>query len=156
MFKDLRTGSPVYILDRKEITVTQGTLINAPLSHFDPKFGTNKMVVDLEIEAAGTKTSFVVEDSQSAAYFADKTIACSKEAIVRELETIKSTSESALKMMPYHQQAIPKCEALMRQYSAEYRERTETQERITNLEGKLDTLTSTIKSFMQSVNIPQN
>lgn len=152
MFKDLRNGSPVYILDRKEITVTQGTLTNTPMSRFDTRIGTQKMVVDLDVEISGSKTSYVVEDSVSASYFGDKVITCDKQSIYSELEAIKANSEAAVKMHTYHQQAIPKCEALMREYSDQYRERTETQQRMDSMESQLKEISATLKSLTQSLN----
>ena len=155
MFKDLRNGSPIFILDRKEITVTQGTIVNNPVSRFDSHFGIQKMVVDIEVEISGSKQSYVVEDSLSSSYFGDKMITCSKESIVAELDSICSTSQAALKMVPYHQEAIPKCEALKREYSTEYRERTEANERMTKLENKLDDITKSLQRLFESNQKPQ-
>lgn len=148
LFRDVKQGYPVYMFNRKDVDVKVGKVTNSPLPHFDPKTGTAKMVVDLNIEIDGNVMSYVFDDTCEVGYYNDMVISMNKDSILREIERVKSQSEEALKMVDYHKEAVAKCNQLMKDYSPEFRERTEATERMNALEGKVDKLTDTLAKLI--------
>lgn len=92
----------------------------------------NKMVVDVRIEDG---TTYTIPDTCEIAYVGTKVIATDKRLLVNEVESIKTTSEKALAEVDKHKETIEKCDALMLELSPIAKERKETDERLTKLEG---------------------
>lgn len=138
----------MYLFDRKNIEVKVGSVTNSPLPHFDPKGGMGKMVVDLDIEIDGKTSSYILDDTGEVGYHGDIVISGEKDYIFREITRLKNQSEEALKMVPYHEEAKRKCEALMKEFSSEYKERSESTERMNALEQKFDRLSESLASVI--------
>lgn len=148
LFRDVKQGYPVYIFDRKDVSVKVGKVTNSPLPHFDVKMGTNQMVVDLNVETDGHTVSYVFADTGEVGYANELVISVNKEAILREIENVENQAEEALKMTDYYKDAVKKCKELLKVYSQEYKERTEAAERMTALENKVDKLVESFSSLV--------
>lgn len=140
----------MYLFDRKDVEVHVGKITNAPMPHFDTMAG-NKMVVDLNVEVDGTSSMFVLEEGSEVGYSGTKVIAIGKDAILREIERVKNQSEEALKMVDYHKEAVERCTQLMKEYSPEYKERTESNERMVALENKVGELTEALSVMLKKL-----
>lgn len=151
-FRDVKAGYPAYIFDRKAVEVKTGKVRNAPMPHYEDRFpGSGKMVVDLDVEVGGEVMPFVMEESSEVGYVGDLVVTVTKDAVVREVERVKNQSEDALKMVDYHKEAVAKCAGLLKELSPEYRERTESAERMENLEGKVDRLARTLEAMLEKM-----
>lgn len=151
-FKDTKQGCPIYILDRKAVTVTTGKVTNAPLPHFDPKCpSASKMVVDLNVEADGNTTTYVLDDTAEIGYVSNLVITANRECVTRELESLRTQSEEALKMTAYHRDALAKCETLLAEYSPEYKQRSQYTERLDGIEHRLDLLGQSITKIIEKI-----
>lgn len=148
LFRDVKQGYPVYIFNRKDVSVKVGKVVNTPVPNFDVKMGSSKMVVDLSVDVDGKITSYVFEDTSEVGYFNDYVISVNRDAVLREIERVKNQSEEALKMVDYHKGAVIKCNDLMKEYSPEFREKTEASERMNALEGKVDKLTEALSKLI--------
>lgn len=153
MFKDAKQGYSIYMLNRKDISVSCGKITNMPIPHFDNRIGAAKMVVDLNVECNGKTTNYVVDDTAEICFAGDIVITMNRECILREIESIKATSESAIKMMDYHKDALVKCDALLKEYSPEYKERSEYSERIIDIESKVDKLTNAVATLVSKLEV---
>lgn len=149
LFRDTKQGYPIYMFNRKDISVKIGNVTNVSIPHFDPKGAIGKMVVDVDIDVDGNVTSYVLNDTDEVGYSGDMVISADKECILREVTRQMKQSEDALKMMSYHEDAKRKCEELMKEFSSEYKERSESTERMTALESKVDKLTESLASMME-------
>ena len=151
-FKDTKQGYPVYVIDRKDVTVAVGKITNSPMPHFDNHFpGAGKMVVDLVIDYDGKTGTYVMDDSAEVGYAGTLVITANRECVTRELESIKSNSEQALSMMDYHKDAVEKCEKLMKEYSPEYKERSAFNERLDGLENNVEKLTKSVSALLEKM-----
>lgn len=152
LFRDVKAGYPAYIFDRKAVEVKTGKVRNTPMPHFDSHFpGAGKMVVDLEVETGGEVMPFVMEESSEVGYVGDLVVTVTKDAVVREVERVKNQSEDALKMVDYHRKAVEKCDGLLKELSPEFRERTESAERMNALEGKVDKLARSLEAMLEKM-----
>ena len=149
-FKDAKCGSTILIFDRNEIAVKSGKITNNPMPHFDPKCpAMSKMVVDLNVEVDGTSTTYVMEDNAEVGYVGNTFLTINRECLLREVESIKAQSEQALKMVDWNKSAVKKCDNIMKEYSPEYRERTETTNRLDSLEEKLGNIAKSLNAFLE-------
>ncbi|MBQ0159892.1 MAG: hypothetical protein KBT28_04630 [Bacteroidales bacterium] len=149
-FKDTKQGYPIYVIDRKNVTVAVGKITNSPVPHFDNHFpGAGKMVVDLTIDCDGKVDTYVMEDSAEVGYAGTLVITANRECVARELESIYSNSDQALSMMPYHKEAKEKSEKLLKEYSQEYKERSEFNDRLEGLENNVEKLTKSFSEFLE-------
>lgn len=149
-FRDSKQGYPIYVFDRKALEIKVGKITNTPMPHFDSMAG-GKMVVDINIEIDGISTQYVMEEMAEVGYAGEKVVSVSKDAILREVERVKNQSEDALKMNDYHKEAVTKCNQLMKEYSPEYKERTETSERMSALEDKVGKLTDALSELLNKM-----
>ena len=110
------------------------------------------IVVDCcAVDVDGRVMQFVLEDTSEVGYVGDMVVSINKDAIIREVERVKNQSEDALKMVDYHKEAVGKCESLLKEYSPEFKERTETSERMDSMEKQLAEIGSTLKSLMKNI-----
>lgn len=151
LFRDTKQGHIVYIFDRKEIKIQSGKVVNSPMPHFDNNNFSGKMVVDVNVDVDGRVMQFVLEDTSEVGYVGDMVVSINKDAIIREVERVKNQSEDALKMVDYHKEAVGKCDALLKEYSPEFKERTETSERMDSMEKQLAEIGRTLKSLMKNI-----
>lgn len=126
-------------------------MINTPMPHFDARMS-GRMVVDLNVDVDGRVMPFVLEECSEVGYADDLVVSVGVEAILREVDRVENQSAEALNMVDYHKDAVEKCEALKKEYSPEYKERTEANERMTNLEGKVDKLADAMTELLGKLN----
>ena len=146
-FRDAKQGYPVYVFDRKTVAVNVGKVTNTPMPHFDSMAG-GRMVVDLNVDVDGLSSMYVLDEGSEVGYAGEKVVSVGKDAILREIERVKNQSEDALKMVDYHKEAVTKCNQLMKEYSPEYKERTESNERMQALEEKVSKLTDALSEML--------
>ena len=151
LFRDSKSGYPIYILNRKDVSLQTGKITNVSLPHFDAKMSATKMVVDIDVMVDGKSTSYVMDDSGEVGYVGDCVISINRDAILREIERIKNQSDEALKMIDYHRDAIGKCDKLLKEFSVEYKERLENSERMNTLENKVDKLTDALTALVNKI-----
>ncbi len=151
LFRDSKTGYPIYILDRKDVSVRTGKITHVSMPHFDAKIGNSKMVVDIDVDIDGKATSYVFDDAGEVGYVGDYVITINRDAILREIERVKNQSDEALKMVEYHRDALAKCDKLMKDFSPEYRQSAENTERMNTLENKVDKLTDALTALVNKI-----
>lgn len=126
-------------------------MTNTPMPHFDARMS-GHMVVDLNVDVDGRVMPFVLEECSEVGYADDLVVSVGVEAILREVDRVENQSAEALNMVDYHKEAVEKCEALKKEYSPEYKERTEANERMTTLEGKVDKLADAMTELLGKLN----
>ena len=151
LFRDSKSGYPIYVFNRKDVSLQTGKITNVSLPHFDAKMSVTKMVVDIDVLVDGKSTSYVMDDSAEVGYVGDYVISINRDAILREIERVKNQSDEALKMIDYHRDAIGKCDKLLKDFSPEYKERLETSERMNTLENKVDKLTDALTALVNKI-----
>lgn len=147
LFRDAKQGHVVYVLDRKEIKITSGKITNTPMPHFDNNNFTGKMVVDVNVDIDGKMVQYVLDDTSEVGYVGDMVVSVNIDAILREVERIENQSEEALKMVDYHKDAVVKCKQLRKEYSQEYKDRTEATERMDSMEKQLAQISEMLRSL---------
>lgn len=150
LFKDLKTGFPVYVYDRNTIEVKQGKVVNVTSPHIDRNqftMGAN-MVVDITIEYDGGPRTYTFKDDTETGYTGSLVITTEKSNIIREIEAAKEQSEEALSQVESHRQRVEKYTSILAEYNPAIKEKKAIDERFGKLENSMDELKQMITGLL--------
>lgn len=148
LFKDLKPGYPIFLFSRTNVEVRQGKIVNVTPPHLDTHYGNpTEMVVDITIEDNGQTFTYAFKDSTEVGYTKDLVVSPGRDVILREVEVMKTQSEQALAQVDNHKAIVEKCSQILSEFNPALKERKETEERFSKLEGSVGEL----KSMMQSL-----
>lgn len=152
LFKDLKSGFPVYIYDRTAIEVKQGKVSQVSAPHLDKgQFDMMaNMVVDVAIDVDGVTKTYTFKDNSETGYTGSLVITTEKQNIIREIEASKQQSEEALSQVDMHRSRVEKYEAILAEYNPAIKEKKAIDERFGKLEGSMDELKVMLQSLIQS------
>uniref|UniRef100_A0AAU8BA53 Uncharacterized protein n=1 Tax=Dulem virus 42 TaxID=3145760 RepID=A0AAU8BA53_9CAUD len=150
LFKDLKSGFPVYIYDRNAIEVIQGKVITVSAPHIDKgTFTMNaNMVVDITIENKGCPVTYTFKDNTETGYTGSLVITTDKGNIIREIEAAKEQSEEALSQVEMHKQRVDKYTAILAEYNPAIKEKRAIDERFGKIEHSMTRLESMLSSLL--------
>lgn len=144
LFKDLKQNYPVFVLDRQNMTYQQGTVKEVSFPHMEANkpmsFNNNQpMVVDLTVTLGDKVATYVIPDSLSLAYVGSNStvISTDKEAICREIEAQRATSEEAIKQVEHHKEIVERAKQLLIDLSPAYKSSAEYEKKIEKIEGEM-------------------
>lgn len=141
LLKDCQKGYPIFILNRNDITATQGKIIDVSRPHFDNRNPSNTtMVIDVTVDIDGKQTSFVMPESASIAYTDNLVLSCDRSDILHEVEAICARNEEELKQTEIRQQTVNKCKSIIEDWNPAFKQQRETDERMTKIEGFVEDL----------------
>ena len=147
LLKDCQKGYPIFILNRADITATQGKIIDVSRPHFDSRNPSNTtMVIDVTVDIDGKQTSFVMPESASIAYTDNLVLSCDRSDILHEVEAICSRNEEELKQTTLRQQTVQKCHTIIEEWNPAVKQQRETEERMTKIEGFVEDLRESQKN----------
>lgn len=150
LFKDLKSGFPVYIYDRNAIEVKQGKVVTVSLPHiekntFNMQLG---MVVDIAVECDGCPTTYTFKDDTETGYTGSLVITTDKTNIIREVEASKAQSEEAISQVDMHKERVQKYTAILADYNPAIKEKREIDERFGKLEDSMVELKSMLSGLL--------
>jgi hypothetical protein len=104
LFKDVKQNYPVYILDKQELTFSQGKVMSAGFPRMDvmskPVNPINtQMVIDITVENGGKSATYTIPEGLSITYAGNIVLSTDKEGLVREIEAMKNSAESIINSM---------------------------------------------------------
>ena len=84
LFKDIKTGYPVYFLDKNDTTFYQGKVVSVAVPRYDTpqpfcQGQQNGLVVDVTIEAKGTTKTYTIPETATVTYAANLILSTDKE-----------------------------------------------------------------------------
>lgn len=153
-FKDIKSGYPVYFLDRESVEAYQGKVVSVAVPRYDaPTFGqmqspTSSMVVDVTIEANGSTKTYTMPEASETAYAGSLAISSDKPTLLREVEAIKSAREDALGKMDKYKEDLSRCESILESWNPAFSEKKEQDRRIEGIESEVRSLGTLVKEFI--------
>lgn len=99
LFKDIKTGYPIYFLDKEGARYYQGKAVSVAVPRYDNNqakaFGAQPtgLVVDITIEADGATKTYTIPETATITYAGHLVLSTDKEGILREVEALKAASE---------------------------------------------------------------
>ena len=144
-FKDLKSGYPVYLLDRTALRYEQGKVMAVQQNFSPATFG--KMEVNVTIQTRdGKQNIYSVADTEQMAYAGTLLITTNKECIINEITILKSNSEEILGKMDEHKKTVESCTNLLAELDTTFRDQQKTNDRLDQMESKLEEIYNFVKS----------
>lgn len=138
LLKDCQKGYPIFILNRNDISATQGKIIDVSRPHFDNRNpSSTTMVIDVTVDIDGKQTSFVMPEGSTIAYTDNLVLSCDRADILHEVEAICSRNEEELKQTDLRKQTVSKCKSIIEDWNPAVKQQRETDERITKIENAI-------------------
>lgn len=154
LFKDLKSGYPVYFLDKATTKYYQGKVISVAAPRYDNtqlnglSQHATSLVVDVTIEADGATRTYTIPETSTLTYAANIVLSTDKDGIVREVEAMKSASEEALSKVEQHKATLAKCSELLEELNPAFAEKRAQDKRIESIESEVRSLGNIVKDFI--------
>lgn len=144
MFKELKSGYPIYLFDRASLKYEQAKVMNAQPNYQPTTIG--KLETNITVQTKdGKQNTYSVTDSEQATYAGTLLVAATKEAVINEINILKSNSEEVLNKVEEHKHIVSECGKLLAELDTTFRDQQRTNERLDNLENKLDEIFKFVK-----------
>ena len=144
MFKELKSGYPIYLFDRASLRYEQAKVMSAQQNYHPTTIG--KLETNITVQTKdGKQNTYSVTDSEQAAYAGTLLIASNKDAVINEINILKSNSEEVLNKVEEHKHIVSECGKLLAELDTTFRDQQRTNERLDKLENKLDEIFKFVK-----------
>lgn len=138
-FKDIKQNYPVFVLDKKEMTVTIGkaTAVGFPRMEMNPKTGKQEIVVDVTVEANGKTGTYAIPEGLSITYADNIVLSTNQQGLATEIEALQNAAKQYFQMKDYQQKVLDTAPSLLAELNPVYKERQETENRFNKIEGSI-------------------
>lgn len=148
LFKELKSNYPIFLLDRATLSFEQAKVMNVQPNY--QSVNMNRIEVNVTIQTKeGKQNTYAVADSEQSAYAGNLFISTSKDCIINEVNVLKNASEEVLSKVEEHKQTVEKCKELLAELDTSFRDQQRTNQRLDNMENKLDEIFKFVKSQKQ-------
>lgn len=148
LFKELKSNYPIFLLDRATLKFEQAKVMNVQPNY--QSVNMNRIEVNVTIQnKEGKQNTYAVADSEQSAYAGNLFISTSKDCIINEVNALKNASEEVLSKVEEHKQTVEKCKELLGELDTTFRDQQKTNERLDQMENKLDEIFKYVKSRKQ-------
>lgn len=153
-FKDLKSGYPVYLLDRTALKYEQGKVMAVSLPHADMQPGNyGKMLVDISIQTNdGKQNTYSVSDTEQTAYAGNLLITCSKECVVNEVRAINAQAEEILAKADTAQRTVGSCKALLEELDTAFKDKQETEKKFNKIDERFSAMEDKMDKILSAIN----
>lgn len=159
-FKDVKQNYSVYILNKQDMTITEGKVVSVGFPHMDltqkTTIGQSQMVVDVTIELTGKTATYTIPENLSITYAGDIVLSTDKNGLAKEVESMKNTAEKIIESVPRQKEVIEKSTALLADINPVYKEKKETEQRFAKIEESINRMESTVTNFINQFNNGQS
>ena len=153
LFKDLKNNYPVYILNKQDMTLTQGvaTGVGFPRVPMNYKPGQANMVVDVTIMAEGKTATYEIPDNLSVTFANNLVLSTEKAGLINEVEAIRSTAEQIINSYDSQKERFDKASSLLSELSPTFKDQKQTGERLDKMESSITEMKSMMEKLMSAL-----
>ena len=157
-FKDLKSGYPIYLLDRTALKYEQGKVMAVGLPHTDLQAGNyGKMLVDITIQTDdGKQNTYSVSDIEQTAYAGSLLLTCNKECITNEVRALNAQAEETLAKVEEAKKVVAKCKALLEDLDTTFKDKQETEKRFQKIDEKFSAMEGKMDKILAAINKSMN
>lgn len=153
LFKDMKPGYPVYLMDKEAVKASTGKIINVSQPHFQNQSqgsfqASAQMYVDVTVETDGQTRTYSIPETLGVTYAGNLVLSVDRDGVLREVEAMKSRSEDALKDVEKHKETIISCDEILTGWNPVFAEKKKQDERISGLENEVKGLGSMLRDFI--------
>lgn len=139
-------GAVLFILNRKEPSVTQATVLNVSQPHVskaaasNPALAMQGFVVDLTLSMGSDTTTIEFPVNSASANYPEKAwfISNDRLAVTREIESMANMSRQILSQVSMHQKMVNGCDALLLQLNPEKQKEAAQEQEIAALKAQIE------------------
>lgn len=155
MFKELKKGLPVYILNKNTLEYNQGKVIqDATPPRMSPTFGQG-LLTDVSIEYGGFSKIWTLPADQKVAEMqndSETIISIDKSTILAMIKSIHGECESYLDGVPHYEEKLKKSEDLIAELDSTYKQQVQTEERFNKIEQSIENINDSLALILKAVN----
>lgn len=141
VFKDVKKDYPVYILDKNELTISQGKVLSIGFPRTDLLQRTNttlpQTVVDVTIQNGDKSATYTIPENLSITYAGDIVLSTDRESLTHEVEALKNRAEQILDSVDKQKQILEKANELLSELNPVFKEKKETDVRFSKIEESI-------------------
>lgn len=143
LFKDTKPGDIIYILDKKNVKASKGTVSNVTPPHVSTQPGVLGMFVDITVSADGGSHTYIVNESGVTAYADNNNVVITIDVnnVLAELRTIKAHAEEIVSHVDDYKGNIAKCDNLLAELDPVFKKEQDNEKRFAKLEDAVAQLT---------------
>ena len=138
-------GATLFILNRKDFSITQATVTGVSQPHLSKAAQTNPtllmqgFVVDLTLSMGGETTTIEFPVNSISASYADKGwfVSPDNRAVTREVESMEAASKQHLSQNQWHEMVVQRSPSLIMQLNPETQAEAQQAQKIASLESQL-------------------
>lgn len=168
MFKDLKNGFQVCLLDKSQKTPVYkiGNVISVSSPRLEPRqmqagqipspMMYSERVLDLTIECDGQTNTYVVQENANVASIASLTLACAAEPILNEVRAIHKTSSDIISSVDRHKEVVIKCEDILKELNPAFADSKAQNERIDKIEAAVSGVADSVRQIQQLLQSSSN
>lgn len=154
MFQGLRSGSLIYVLDKRQaqLTIAQVISISNPMPRYNANqpglLGSIEQVVDISAMTDNGQVDYKqIPAMLSVANFGNDgvVITDSQEAMLAEIESMCRASQAHIAAVPFHQSVLARKEEMIMKLNPEMRKDKEREAEMSNLRQKVDEQAATLE-----------
>lgn len=157
-FKDVKQGQPVFILDKLEMKINQGKVVNN-VYHVDSNnnFGSvftqqnNTMCRDITIESNGKSNIYVISELLEIAKAGNLVLSTSSEALTKEINDICDDAKEKLANREYYQMIVDKTPDLLVTLNPSLKKEQETETRLKAVEGSVQEVKDLVRTLVEKL-----
>lgn len=157
-FKDVKQGQPVFILDKLEMKINQGKVVNN-VYHVDSNnnFGSvftqqnNTMCRDITIESNGKSNIYVISELLEIAKAGNLVLSTSSEALTKEINDICDDAKEKLANREYYQMIVDKTPELLVTLNPSLKKEQETETRLKAVEGSVQEVKDLVRTLVEKL-----
>lgn len=161
MFKDLREGFQIYVLDTSDVPVYHvGKVVKVSEPRFQPmpQYQPGQVpqypqlqdrVLDLTVEVDGVTNTYVVPENREVAMSTGVTLSCSVDPIMNQVSSIRRTSSEALANRERYERSVKACDSILEDLNPEFRNKREQERKIRGLEEKVERIGTSFEELKE-------
>lgn len=158
-FKDIKQGQPVFILDKSEMAINQGKVINN-VYHVDSNnnnYGSvftqqsNTIYRDVTIEIGGKSSVYVIPELLETTKAGNIVLSTSSEALIKEVNAICNDAKEKLANRDYYQMVVDKTPELLVTLNPALKKEQETETRLKAVEGSVKEVKDLVKTLVEKL-----
>lgn len=151
IFKDVNVGGLVYVLNRNEVSAFTAKIIKKSESYLNRMRGSMDMFVDLTLEFNGGTRTFGLKDGSEVGYTEEMLIATDAKYVIQEARSIVEQAESDIAKEAQNRERLTRGNDIIENFDPVVREKRESEERLSKLEGSLDEVKSILKGLVKDL-----
>ncbi len=150
-FKDIKSNYPIYILNKKDMTLSQGKVLSVSLPHMDQtNLTSTQMIIDVRVECDGHQANYMIPEHAVNAYSGNLVLAGDSKDLTPEIEAIRNEAEQIIASYDHYKEVASKAKDLLAEVNPQMKKEQEYNKRLSQMEEKFESLLSKLDQVIEN------